>query len=240
MLNGFSIRKSAYICEINQDTAFIWRHKILDALQNMLSSVKLDGIIEADETFFYVSYKGNHKHSKKFKMPRAAHHHGGSIHARGLSHEKVCVPCAINRNGLSICEISNAARITIKGLNEVFKDHIISGSMLIADKASAYIQFAKDSKVELIRLKSSTDSKKGIYYFQRINNYHSQLKVFMYGFKGVSSKYLNNYLVWNNFVNFSKEEYSKKKKIMLEFVLTTLLTENSKAISDRKPLPLVA
>lgn len=34
MMNGFSVRKSAAICGINKDTAFIWRHKILDALQN--------------------------------------------------------------------------------------------------------------------------------------------------------------------------------------------------------------
>ena len=52
MMSGLYVRKSAQICEINKDTAFIWRHKILDALQNMASDVKLDGIVEADETFF--------------------------------------------------------------------------------------------------------------------------------------------------------------------------------------------
>ena len=29
-------RKCAKICEINLATAFAWRHKILDALQNMM------------------------------------------------------------------------------------------------------------------------------------------------------------------------------------------------------------
>ena len=38
-----------------------------------------------------------------------------------------------------------------------------------------------------------------------INSYHSQLKRFMRGFNGVSTKYLNNYLVWNNLVNYAKE-----------------------------------
>ena len=52
MMNGFSVRKTASICGIHKDTAFIWRHKVLDALQNMAESVNLDGIIEADETFF--------------------------------------------------------------------------------------------------------------------------------------------------------------------------------------------
>ena len=72
MMNGFTVRKSAEICGINKDTAFIWRHKILDALQNMASDVKLDGIVEADETFFAISFKGNHKKSTSFVMPRKA------------------------------------------------------------------------------------------------------------------------------------------------------------------------
>ncbi len=48
MMDGLTVRKSAEICGINKDTAFIWRHKILDALQNMASGVNLDGIVEAD------------------------------------------------------------------------------------------------------------------------------------------------------------------------------------------------
>ena len=60
MMNGLSIRKTAVACGIHRNTAFLWRHKILDALQNMADDVTLDGIIEADETFFAISYKGNH------------------------------------------------------------------------------------------------------------------------------------------------------------------------------------
>ena len=44
MLNGYSVRKSADICGIHKNTAFVWRHKVLDALQEMAESVKLVGI----------------------------------------------------------------------------------------------------------------------------------------------------------------------------------------------------
>lgn len=110
MMNGLSIRKTAVACGIHRNTAFLWRHKILDALQNMADDVTLDGIIEADETFFAISYKGNHSKSKTFAMPRKAHKRGHSTHIRGLSQEKVCVPCAVNRNGLSISKITNTGR----------------------------------------------------------------------------------------------------------------------------------
>lgn len=52
-LNKFSLRKCASICDINLHTAFNWRHKILDALQNMQDEVKLNGVIQSDETYFF-------------------------------------------------------------------------------------------------------------------------------------------------------------------------------------------
>lgn len=120
MLNGFSVRKAAEECGIHRNTAFAWRHKILDALQNMANDVILDGIVEADETFFTISYKGNHKKSKKFTMPREPHKRGNSTHIRGLSSEKVCVPCAVNRSGMSIAKVSNTGRVSTKDLHEIY------------------------------------------------------------------------------------------------------------------------
>lgn len=56
MMNGMSIRKSAKACGINADTAFKWRHKILDSLQTMHMNVKLNGVVEVDEIFFPLSF----------------------------------------------------------------------------------------------------------------------------------------------------------------------------------------
>ena len=50
-------------------TAFAWRHKILDALQSMMTDVELDGVVQADETFTAVSYKGNHKSFNRHVQP---------------------------------------------------------------------------------------------------------------------------------------------------------------------------
>lgn len=239
MMNGFSIRKTAQECTIHRNTAFAWRHKVLDALQEMAAGVVLDGIIEADETFLDVSYKGNHKRDG-FNMPREAHHRGGMSKKRGLSKDKVCIPCAVNRNGLSVAQASNLARVKTDGLKAVFNGRVESGSTFITDKASAYMQFADDFGLELIRLKSETDSRKGLYNLQRINNYHSKLKEFIRRFNGVSTKYLNNYLIWHNFVNYAKEEYREKRRILLSFVLTAYKTVRYCDLPSRSPLPLLA
>ncbi len=89
-----------------------------------LQQCPLNGIIEADETFFAISYKGNHSKSKTFTMPRKAHKRGHSTHIRGLSKEKVCVPCAVNRNGLSISKITNTGRVSTKDLHHIYDGRI--------------------------------------------------------------------------------------------------------------------
>ena len=96
-----TLKETAEECSISVTTAFYWRHKILDALQEVTDRVCLDGTVEADETFFNVSYKGNHKNSRQFIMPRKAHKRGNDIHSKGLSSEKVCVPCAVDVEGIA-------------------------------------------------------------------------------------------------------------------------------------------
>ena len=86
MIEKYPLRKCAEICDINLATAFAWRHKILDALQKMMEQVELDGVVQADETFTTISYKGNHKN---FNLPRPPHKRGTAATKRGLSTEIV-------------------------------------------------------------------------------------------------------------------------------------------------------
>lgn len=239
MMSGMSIRTTAEVCGIHRNTAFYWRHKILDVLRNVANDVKLDGIVEADEAFFAVSYKGNHKKSKTFAMPRAAHKRGGETHTRGLSHEQVCVPCAVNRNGLSISKIASLGRITTDSLLDMFGGRIEENSTIVTDKASAYVRFADTSNLKLVQLKGGK-SKSGIYHIQHINSYHSMLKRFMRGFNGVSTKYLNNYLAWHNFVNYAKETITEKQRILLVYAFSATLNETCRQIANRQILPDVA
>ena len=143
MMQGMSIRKSAKECGINADTAFKWRHKILDSLQAMHDEVKLDGVVEADETFFALSFKGNHKKSN-FNLPRESPHWGKCTHTRGISSEQVCVPCAINLNGLSKSVITNLGKPTVKDLRKVFSRSIVENSVLVTDRNSAYNKIASE------------------------------------------------------------------------------------------------
>ena len=79
----------------------------------------------------------------------------------------------------------------------------------------------------------------GIYHIQSINNYHSRLKAFLKPFNGVSTKYLNNYLVWFNLVKFAKEPDIEKQHIFLDYVLSTTKSVKCRTLSDRPNLPLL-
>ena len=74
-----SIRQCAEHCGISIPTAFEWRHKILDALQNMQNEVILNGTVESDETYFPLSFKGSRG------LLRPAHQRGCSNHTREYS-----------------------------------------------------------------------------------------------------------------------------------------------------------
>ena len=237
MLLGLSLSRTADLCKISITTAFAWRHKILDVLKTLAEEVHLDGIVEADETFFPLSYKGNHK---TFKLPRPARTHGLKANKRGLSKEQVCVPCAINRSGQSIAKVSNLARIKENGLQAVYGGRIAPGTNIVTDSASAYRKFATSNGLTLHQLKSGKRVINGIYHIQHINNYHSQLKGFMCTFRGVSTKYLNNYLVWHDFANFKRGSISDKSEQLLSTVLGAIFSERNADIKLRPTLPTLA
>ncbi len=79
----------------------------------------------------------------------------------------------------------------------------------------------------------------GAFNIQTINSYHSRLKnMLIHSFKGVSTKYLNNYLVYNNFVNFAKESRSGKEQILLDRIINTECLSKSVNIANRPAVPL--
>lgn len=241
MMHGMTVRASAMECKISKNSAFFLRHKILDALQEMQDKVKLDGIVEADETFFRISFKGNHSNSERFTMPREPHVRGQRAKKRGISLEQVCVPCAVNRDGKSIAKIANLGRPSVAALSSVLGGRIASDAVLCTDKLSSYVGFAEREDLNLLQLKSNRRMN-GTLGIQRINGYHSQLKSFMVRFHGVATKYLNNYLVWHNLRNYADGDIYFKESLWSRHNAEALYDGTKWTYMDRPaiPLPLVA
>ncbi|WP_459817390.1 IS1595 family transposase [Campylobacter concisus] len=236
MIEKYSLRKTAEICDINLSTAFNWRHKILDTLQEMQESVKLDGIIEADETFMPISYKGHHK---DFNFPRSAKHRGTANTKRGLSKELVCIHCVVNLDGKFIAKISNLGKPNIVSLSRVIQGRIERESIFVTDSLRSYLKLSNDMNLNHIRIPRNKHINGG-FNIQVVNSYHSRLKAMLtYNFKGVSTKYLNNYLVYHNFVNFAKESKRDKERILLNHIINTDCISKIESLKDRPSVPLL-
>ena len=87
-------------------------------------------------------------------------------------------------------------KVSADFLHRAYDDHISEGALLVTDKDSSDRKFARENHLEIIQLKNKTESRKGLYNLQRANNLHGQLKSFVGNFKNVSTKHLNNYVVW--------------------------------------------
>lgn len=64
---------------------------------------------------------------------------------------------------------------------------------------------------------------KGLYHIQNVNGLHSRLKQWIDRFKGVATKYLDNYLAWFLFVDSRSNESTKQH--IKEFLLNSFVFE---------------
>jgi len=199
ILAGFSVRKTAKICNVHNNTAFRWRHRFLENLKSIKAD-HLQGIVEADETYFLRSEKGNKN------LTRIPQKRGGKAAKRGLSEEQVCVFISRDRNKNTFDRIFDS--FTAKNLTEEFLNIMDKDALFCSDSKSVFKKFVKENNISHGVLNSSKGErvKKGIVHIQNVNSYHSKLKDWMSRFNGVATKYLENYLSWYRGLDEFKED----------------------------------
>lgn len=94
---------------------------------------------------------------------------------------------------------------------------------MITDKHPSFRAFAKDNpsiKHKRLLAKDHVDKTDKSIHLQKVNNVHTQLRKFLRPFNGVSSKYLQNYLIWYAYVDNIKMSKTTLKQWFLA-ILTT-------------------
>jgi len=212
MHNGLSLRKAAVeIGGVTHVTLFHWRHKILSALKK-LDTDHFDGIMELDETYLLYSEKG-----QKHIIDRKPRHRGGKATKRGISNEQVGILAVCDRQKQNSIKVAGCGRISAATLEAMVASKLGDNLTLCSDADSAIRSFAAKHDLEHVELnaKQKQRVKHGIYHIQNVNSCHSHLKEWMIRFKGVATKYLDNYLAWFRFVTETKNEAMTSKRNQL-------------------------
>ena len=189
LIDGISVHNAANHCGVADSTSFRWRHRFLK-MPSLLKAKHLEGIVEADETFFLESHKGERDLERK---PRKR---GGKASQRGLSKEQIPVLIVRDRDGHTTDEVLDSANA--KEIAKVISPLIDDDILFCTDGNRIYQAFSKTLKLthKIINASAGEHVKEGAYHIQNVNAYDSRLKNWMRHFNGISTKYLKSYLGW--------------------------------------------
>lgn len=195
--------------EIDIKTAHQWRHKMLSCLHEF-HSLETESEEELDEVYFPFCVKGRIG-KEKFDIYIAPDHPDNveselrkkEIKMEEENHQVICM-CRHNRNKdfeFNPVKIQKKGIVSENDIARVLKDVDFKDKTVITDSEPSLIAyFKKQQDVTHLTFKSS-DIKQGVLkqksvHNNNINNTVMLLRDWLKKFKGVSTKYLANYLKW--------------------------------------------
>lgn len=198
LIEGTTVREAAKRCGIHKDTSFRWRHRFL-ALPAQVKPAHLHGIVEADETYFLESHKGERN------LPRAPRKRGGVAAKRGLSEEQIPVLIARDRSANTTDALLDKANT--EAIRTVLEPLVDPDTVLCSDGNIIYRRFAEQAHLTHKRINLSAGKRvvDNAFHIQNVNAYDSRLKTWMMRFHGVATKYLPNYLGWRRLLERYRE-----------------------------------
>jgi len=218
LIDSTTVREAARRCGVHKDTAFRWRHRFL-SLPADAKPGHLHGIVEADETYFLESHKGE-RH-----LSRAPRKRGGAAAKRGLSHEQVPVLVARDRDRTTTDAVLPKA--DSQSVSTVLTPLLDADAVLCSDGNAVYRVFARKAHIahRPINLSAGIRVVDHAFHIQNVNAYDSRLKSWIARFHGVATKYLPNYLGWRRCLERFAENLSPRLLIGQAMGLDQHLTQ---------------
>jgi len=195
MSRGMTIRATAKEVGLTVDRAFRWRHRFLGLLSGQRPT-GLTGVVEADETVFRRSFKGQRK-----GLPRAAKKRGGPA-PEGQEGERVNVLVAMQR-GTRLASDHVLDDLSAATMTAALRPEMAPDAVLSTDGNPSYRVVATRLGIEAGCFVASYDGPggDGVWHVQNVNAYDSRLKGWMARFHGVATKYLAHYLGWRRLLD---------------------------------------
>jgi hypothetical protein len=221
---------------VTEQTVFNWRHKLLAALSSKDMLFKNE-TVEFDETWFLVSRKGR----QNLQIGNKSSYRHWRKSQVGDSDYNVKVFFTYGRTSKQLeLHQSHMGRTSALDLQRYFMTYKFNDITVYTDSHRSYGKFFKQSPYEHKIFK-------GIHHVglndrnihnQTVNAYIRDFKNFVNRtLKGVSTKYLNNYVKWYQFINVVKNIVRKKlNENVVKFDVVDEIC--SEVVSDKKGLEL--
>jgi len=187
LVEGSTLRQAATQCAVHRNTALRWRRRFLEVPAEQ-QAPQLHGIVEADETFFLKSLKGQHD------LPRPPRKRGGVGSTRGAGHDHVPVVVLRDRSGAAADVVLH--KLDALHVRQALEPRLDPDAVLCTDGAAVYSAFAKATGINHQALPLRGPRVRGAFHIQHVNAYDSRLKNWMRRFHGIATRYLDQYLGW--------------------------------------------
>jgi transposase-like protein len=195
MLEGKSLRACAREVGISLPTSFKWRHRILSAIQGFEGGITFSGITEADELLMEYSEKG-----RRFKSLEEKEQ------AMKTVHPNVAVLVMTDREGNLLFKHTGEIRVQNEQIKEELKRRTSENNLICIKPNEEFKKAVMKSKSKKVLVRKHTKGL-AVYSTQVAEKKIKNLLIWMSRFRGVATKYLQNYLMWFMVMNkYLKDE----------------------------------
>lgn len=205
LVKGATLKQCAKELGIAESTAHRLRHRFLSSVVGHQPK-ELTGLVEADETYFRESQKGSRKLIARgtTALARGARNRGGKPRSAGklgkAASRKDLVPVLVGRlrGQLHVADKVLLAMNKPQAM-DALKDWVGPDTLLCTDGSGTLRQAAAELGIASKHVPVSSEGRvtEHIYHVQSVNRYHEVLKTWINReLRGVSTKYLPNYLAW--------------------------------------------
>ena len=212
------IYKIALESQLSNTQIYNLEMRIFSILEDICKNEKLKEVIQIDEKYFRVSFKG----TKEDKMPRPSRKSGSKNLTPGISKDQICVIVAIDSYDTIIVKVVGNGPASTNMIEEALKDKIEDGTLLVTDSKSSYIEFAKKNNLELKQIPAGGHNVEGIYNLGDLNSLMSEIETYItYEKRGVSTKHLQQHLDFVKYKKYLKYtfEYLEHNEEMLKDIV---------------------
>lgn len=260
-ITGRSLKECASECKIAYQTAFTWRHKVLNVFSVNQEATRMTGLIEVDEMLLPISYKGNHVQGgfgqRKLDvgaindMPRKGYLRGTDNRSASAKN-KMCVFCMVqDGNKGYYAAVPGVGFMNDAMFDATIKRHIDrNNATILTDSAKSAIKYFANNGYKHIVFVSNISKNQNAHkpevrdglHIQHVNAMHHHIRNFLRPYQGVSSKYLSNYIAL--YVWLKTVKCTKARKTIEQISVTRAASPDcyisGKELSKRPAVPICA